>query len=218
LKAALLSFYSRFIQVMPWGDLAIRGSWWLLGLTYIAVFIAILAECNPIHSMWQLGPAETLPTCSKGAVSFLTLAACNLGTDILLLVLPFPILLATKLNLRATIQLSFLFGVGLLVIGITIARIPLILGDQMSQRSRSTWAAIEILCGCVVANTAFYYGIIRDLQKKKGTGNASTSNNNQAGDVRFYMQSKVVQQEAFELEHANTPADNSSSRELILNG
>lgn len=88
-------------------------------------------------------------------MSFLTLAACNLGTDILLLVLPFPILLATKLNLRAyashllaafdrqltccrTIQLSFLFGVGLLVIGITIARIPLILGDQMSQRSRST--------------------------------------------------------------------------------
>merc|ERR1712000_664122 len=79
LKAALLSFYSRFIQVMPWGDLAIRGSWWLLGLTYIAVFIAILAECNPIHSMWQGSCGNITDLFKRGGV--LSHAGCVQSRD-----------------------------------------------------------------------------------------------------------------------------------------
>lgn len=45
------------------------------------------------------------------------------------------------LTIPSKIQLGVLFSIGLLVITITIVRIPLILGDAMSQKARSTVSA-----------------------------------------------------------------------------
>ncbi|KAM5344897.1 hypothetical protein ACJ41O_010759 [Fusarium nematophilum] len=163
LKAALLSFYSRFVQSMSWGKMAVRVLWWFLALTCLAVLVATLAECRPISLKLQLG---------------------------------------------------LLFSIGILLITITIVRVPLILNDSMSQRSRSTWATIEILCGSIVANTPFYYGIVRDLQQKRGT-QSSASNRSQGG--RFYLQSKELNHAAYEMEPSNDlDIDNNSSRELVM--
>ncbi|KAF5003087.1 hypothetical protein FDECE_10346 [Fusarium decemcellulare] len=213
LKAALLSFYSRFVHVMSWGKMAVTTLWWLLAITCIIVFTATLVECRPISLMWKLGPEETRPVCSDGMVYFIAMAVCNIITDIALLVLPFPTLAVARLNLRTKIQLGILFSIGILLITITIVRVPLILNDSMSQKSRSTWATIEILCGCIVANTPFYYGIVRELQHHKGT-QSSVTNPSQAGG-RFYLQSKGPDQRSYELEPANSLGNN-SSRELVI--
>ncbi|KAM5381154.1 hypothetical protein ACJZ2D_003070 [Fusarium nematophilum] len=214
LKAALLSFYSRFVQSMSWGKMAVRVLWWFLALTCLAVLVATLAECRPISLMWKLGPKETRPVCSGSLAYFITMAVCNISTDVALLVLPFPVLLVAKLNTRTKLQLGLLFSIGILLITITIVRVPLILNDSMSQRSRSTWATIEILCGSIVANTPFYYGIVRDLQQKRGT-QSSASNRSQGG--RFYLQSKELNHAAYEMEPSNDlDIDNNSSRELVM--
>ena len=64
------------------------------------------------------------------------------------------------------IQLCLLFSIGTVVVLITILRLPLILTQSLSQRSRSLWASIEILCACIVANAAFFFTLSRDIQRR----------------------------------------------------
>lgn len=48
LKAALLSFYSRFVRVTSWGKIAVNLLWCLLLVSCLVVIVAILAECRPM--------------------------------------------------------------------------------------------------------------------------------------------------------------------------
>ncbi|KAF5697714.1 hypothetical protein FGLOB1_12588 [Fusarium globosum] len=180
LKAALLSFYSRFVRVTSWGKIAVNLLWCLLLVSCLVVIVAILAECRPMSLMWRLASKETQPACQKGMIYFFALVAV-------------------------------LFSIGLLVITITIVRIPLILGDAMSQKARSTWATIEILCSCIVANTPFFYGLLRELGQHKGTQPSATDPSRSEGP--FYLQSKGADHRSYELQAANSDGN---SQELII--
>lgn len=48
LKAALLSFYSRFVRVTNWGKTTVKVLWCLLFVSCLVVIVSILAECRPI--------------------------------------------------------------------------------------------------------------------------------------------------------------------------
>ncbi|RKL03566.1 hypothetical protein BFJ71_g4105 [Fusarium oxysporum] len=135
--------------------------------------------------MWRLTSKETQPVCQKGMVYFFALA----------------------------IQLGVLFSIGLLVITITIVRIPLILNDAMSQKARSTWATIEILCSFIVANTPFFYGLLRELGQHKGTHPSVTNPSRSEGP--FYLQSKGADHRSYELQAATSDGNN-NSQELII--
>ncbi|RKK40536.1 hypothetical protein BFJ66_g11453 [Fusarium oxysporum f. sp. cepae] len=111
------------------------------------------------------------------------------------------------------IQLGVLFSIGLLVITITIVRIPLILNDAMSQKARSTWATIEILCSFIVANTPFFYGLLRELGQHKGTHPSVTNPSRSEGP--FYLQSKGADHRSYELQAATSDGNN-NSQELII--
>ncbi|KAG5299101.1 hypothetical protein I7I50_07633 [Histoplasma capsulatum G186AR] len=65
----------------------------------------------------------------------------------------------TSLDFQAKLQLTLLFLVGILVVAITVTRLPLILSQSVAQSTRSLWASIEIVCSSVVANASFYYAI-----------------------------------------------------------
>lgn len=102
------------------------------------------------------------------------------------------------------IPLILLFLLAGLVIGITIVRLPLILNDSMSQKSRSMvgclsqarfslmltlipqWASIEILCACIVANTAFFYALLKEFQRGHDSRAGESGNVPQNS---FYLQS-----------------------------
>ncbi|KAF4341211.1 hypothetical protein FBEOM_4869 [Fusarium beomiforme] len=158
MKAALLSFYTRFVQVTHWGKIAVKALWCLL---IVSCLVDVEAQ-------------------SKG---------------------------------NTKIQLGILFSIGILLITITIVRIPLILNQAMSQKSRSTWASIEILCSCIVANTPFFYGLLRELGHHKGTHPSVTDPSRSVGP--FYLQSKGADHREYELESVKKDEDN-NSRELII--
>jgi hypothetical protein len=164
LKLCLLSFYSRLMDALERGHAIVRALRALIIITFVAVLIATLTECRPLSIMWHLAPKAQRDTCTRGLANLMTMAIFNIVTDLALIVLPFPILKFIRLDRRAKIQLSFLFGIGLVVVIVTVLRIPLILVAAVSQRSRSMWASIEILCACIVANAAFFLAIVKDLQ------------------------------------------------------
>ncbi|RMJ09848.1 hypothetical protein BHE90_011773 [Fusarium euwallaceae] len=181
LKLSLLSFYSRFVS----SKAVIRGFWWFIVLSYIAVLITTLLECRPMSLMWELGPKSSQPACSRAFANLITMGVFNIVSDIALIILPFPTLRTVQLDLKTKLQLGFLFSLGGVVIVITTLRLPLILNQSLSQKSRSIWAAVEILCACIVANTSFFYALLRDLQRRHDTQTSATRS--QIG--HFYLQS-----------------------------
>ncbi|CAH0052573.1 unnamed protein product [Clonostachys solani] len=172
LKLCLLSFYTRFVDPLEWGKKVITTLRWVICLTFIAVLISTVAECHPLQF--------------RALVNLLVMAVFNIITDIALIILPFPMLRNVRLDRKSKIQLSFLFGIGFVVVVITILRIPLILINSVSQQSRSLWASIETLCACIVANTAFFYTLVKDLQ---GRHSHSKSSSNHVVGGNFYLQS-----------------------------
>ncbi|KAH8736634.1 hypothetical protein BGZ61DRAFT_490240 [Ilyonectria robusta] len=177
LKLCLLAFYSRLVSHLKWGRIAVISMWWIVLATFIAVVIASLTECRPLHLSVSSSISSPPNHCSRGVVNLLVMAVFNALTDIALLALPFPMLYNTQLSRKHKIQLSFLFGIGFVVVAITIIRVPLIL--------ISSWASIEIVCACVVANAAFFYALVKDLQSRNHTHNTSSN----VHSSNFYMQS-----------------------------
>ncbi|KAF4464083.1 hypothetical protein FALBO_9086 [Fusarium albosuccineum] len=137
LKLGLLAFYTRFINVFPWGKVVAQTLWAFIVFTFVAVVITTLAECRPLSLMWALNFEDTDETCHRALGNLILMAVCNIISDVALIILPFPILQHLRLDLKAKLQLGFLFSVGGVVVAITILRLPLILNEDVSQESRS---------------------------------------------------------------------------------
>ncbi|KXH54116.1 hypothetical protein CSAL01_09215 [Colletotrichum salicis] len=89
-----------------------------------------------IHSMWSPDPTGA-NTCHRALGNLVTMAVFNIITDIALIIFPFPIFRHVKLDSKVKVQLVLLFSIAGVVVVITILRLPMILNQAVSQRSRS---------------------------------------------------------------------------------
>ncbi|KAM5359556.1 hypothetical protein ACJZ2D_014364 [Fusarium nematophilum] len=204
LKLCLLTFYSRFGSHVRWWKVAVATLWWAIILTFVGVVMATLMECRPLHFTWDIVPDDQRHSCSQGVANLIVMAVSNAITDLTLLILPFPILYSTRLDRRHKLQLSVLFGIGLVTVAITIVRIPFIFMSSVTQSARSLWASVEIVCACVVANAAFFYTIVKDFQNRSHSHHSS----NNAQNSGFYLQSLQSTSQ-----HANKRQDFTSAEE-----
>ncbi|KAH7137528.1 hypothetical protein B0J13DRAFT_78599 [Dactylonectria estremocensis] len=176
LKLCLLNFYCRFIRVYSLWQAAASALWWALVVTYFAIFILIFTECRPINLYWDPDP-DSQYTCHRALANLLTMGIFNIVTDIALILLPFPILRHSRLPGRQKVQLGILFGIGIIIVTITIVRLPLVVNQSLSIQARTTGATIEILGATIVANAAFYFALLKDVTRghsHSSSGQAST--------------------------------------------
>ncbi|KAJ4252885.1 hypothetical protein NW762_010791 [Fusarium torreyae] len=137
-----------------------------LGITFVAVFISGLAECQPFPHYWQVTP-DPGPKCRQAFGQMLTMASCNAFTDLILIAFPIPIILSTQIATKRKVLLIMLFSFGLLTVGITLYRIPHIIDANGSQVVRSMWASIEILAATAVGNIVALGSFLRDSGVKR---------------------------------------------------
>ncbi|KAM0541357.1 hypothetical protein ACHAPJ_013277 [Fusarium lateritium] len=137
-----------------------------LGITFVAVFISGLAECQPFPHYWQVTP-DPGPQCRQAFGQMLTMASCNAFTDLILIAFPIPIILSTQIATKRKVLLIMLFSFGLLTVGITLYRIPHIIKANGSQVVRSMWASIEILAATAVGNIVALGSFLRDSGVKR---------------------------------------------------
>ncbi|QDS73455.1 hypothetical protein FKW77_008879 [Venturia effusa] len=123
---------------------------------------------------WEYDPEHKI-VCQKAMVNLLVMAVLNMVTDIALFLLPLPVLWKLQLSMKQKLQLGLVFGVGIFVIAVTTARIPVILEHSVDQKTRSRWASIEIVTACLVANVAFFYALLKDLRDGHSDSRASIS-------------------------------------------
>ncbi|PGH37085.1 hypothetical protein GX50_00068 [[Emmonsia] crescens] len=158
MKLCLLRFYKR----LETGSNKVHYSLQILRAFIVASFfatlLATLFECQPLYIFW--GHEYLHHPCRKGMSNLLTMGTLNIATDLALILFPIPMLWRmTSLDFQAKLQLTLLFLVGILVVAITITRLPLIFSQSVAQSTRSLWASIEIVCASIVANASFYYAL-----------------------------------------------------------
>ncbi|KAJ4413715.1 hypothetical protein N0V85_003455 [Neurospora sp. IMI 360204] len=134
--------------------------------TFIAVIISDVVECRPFHKYSQVLP-DPGGQCRQGYVQLITMAVCNIITDLLLVFFPIPMIIRSQMSLKRKIQLVLLFSLSLGVVGVTVYRVPHIIHAHGSQQSRSLYASVELLFATAASNALVLGSFVRDRGVKK---------------------------------------------------
>ena len=167
LKYAILEFFKRLN--VSWErsyDVALLFIRCTLIATFVAVVISDLAECRPFSNYWQVLP-DPGGQCRQGYAQLLTMAVCNIVTDLLLVFFPIPVIIRSQMSTKRKIQLVLLFSLSLVVVAITIYRVPQIIRERGSQQSRSLYASVELLFATAASNALVLGSFVRDRGVKK---------------------------------------------------
>lgn len=168
LKSTILEFFRRLTDV-SWERAYQHALWgvrWTLILTFVAVVISDLAECQPFTHYWQVVP-DPGAQCRQGYAQLITMAVCNVLTDLLLVFFPIPVILRSHVSWKRKLQLTLLFSLSLAVVGVTIYRVPHIIRQNGRQQSRSLMASVELIFATAAANALVLGSFVRDRGVKK---------------------------------------------------
>lgn len=167
-----------------WGLRAIRI---FLVVTFVAVVIATLAECQPFTHYWQVKPTPK-PQCRQGFAQLITMGVADIITDVLLIAFPIPIILHSGMPLKRKISLVALFSLSAVLIVITGARVPMVIERRGVQQFRSMFASSEILAATIVSNAIVLGSFLRDrgLKKAKFKAPSTTDSMERRGSARTH--------------------------------
>lgn len=109
-KTSLLTFY---LQISPqkWFKMSI---WVVIGLVAcytITIAGCLLFSCRPIKASWDPYSFET-GDCINTAVLYIAIAVANIVSDVLLFIIPIPMIVRLKMPLAPKIGAGIMFGIG----------------------------------------------------------------------------------------------------------
>ncbi|OOQ90380.1 putative integral membrane protein Pth11-like [Penicillium brasilianum] len=162
--------------------------------TLVAVVIATLAECQPMDHYWQVIP-DPGPSCRSGYAQLITMGACDVITDLLLVAFPVPIILMAQMPIKRKLALVTLFCLSLILVAITCYRVPSVIERRGAQPYRSLVASFEILAATAVSNLVVIGSFVRDrgakkLKYKRAQGSASVT---ESMDNSYVRRNTVMQ-------------------------
>ncbi|KAG8165136.1 hypothetical protein KVR01_005411 [Diaporthe batatas] len=124
IKLSILHFYSvvfrgkdAFAKVV-YGVMAIVLAYWI-GTFWTDAFL-----CNPPRKAWDV---DIPGTCGNANMMYTAMASADLIIDVIVILLPMPILWTLQLKTSKKILLTAVFGLGFVIIGITCVRIKYML-------------------------------------------------------------------------------------------
>ena len=82
---------------------------YFLAVTFVAVVIATLAECQPFEHYWQVVP-DPGTKCRQGIAQLMTMATSDVITDLLLVCFPVPIVLKSNMPVKRYRSRCFFIG------------------------------------------------------------------------------------------------------------
>ncbi|CAK7212420.1 hypothetical protein SBRCBS47491_001457 [Sporothrix bragantina] len=168
LKVAILEFFKRISDALSerFSQIALIAIRCILIITFIAVVISDLSECQPFGHYWRVYP-DPGGQCRQGFVQLLTVSVCNVVTDLLLVLFPIPIIFFSHQSTKRKVQLILLFSLSLGVVGITLYRVTRVIQEHGNQQLRSLLASVEILFATAAANSLVLGSFVRDRGVKK---------------------------------------------------
>ncbi|KAI1113143.1 hypothetical protein F5Y14DRAFT_231478 [Nemania sp. NC0429] len=168
LKFAILDFFKRLTSTF-WRrshDVTLNIIRGLLVVTFVAIVIASLTECQPFDRYWQVLP-DPGGQCRQGYIQLIIMATSNIMTDLVLVIFPVPIILTSHMGPKRKLQLTLLFCLSLAPVGSTIYRVVYVFRTHGSQQMRSLIASVELLFAATAANALVLGSFVRDRGTKK---------------------------------------------------
>ncbi|KAK3685176.1 hypothetical protein B0T22DRAFT_482166 [Podospora appendiculata] len=121
IKTSIVYTYLRFAVTTTFRNLCI-GTITVHALFFFICFVVTLAQCNPLHRMWDL--TKTVEgTCINTTAFFYFTSAFNIITDIWILALPIKTLREIHRPTREKVALLIIFGVGTFAAVASIVRL-----------------------------------------------------------------------------------------------
>lgn len=115
-KCAILVFYTQLFGVNR------RFRWLCFGMmgcvvTYCVVFFFIEAfNCNPVAKVWHSLSFQGPSTCFDNSFVEFVIGGFNIGTDLVILVMPIPLILRLQMNFSRKVGLLLIFSTGALCV------------------------------------------------------------------------------------------------------
>lgn len=151
-KLSILHFYTVIFH-LKWFRIAAYTVMVLAVLYSLAALLEIFLSCFPMPYLWDpLGNPGG--SCINLAQSWLAVGLTNLIEDVLIILLPLPVLWRLKLDTRRKLALSAIFSLGIFIIAVTGVRIKVILEFDPRDASYGLgpitfWSILEPLLGVI---------------------------------------------------------------------
>ncbi|KAL0936270.1 uncharacterized protein CTRU02_208485 [Colletotrichum truncatum] len=208
IKISILCMYLRFAVTRTFNVLCLYTIGFHV-IFFIICIVVTLAQCQPLHRMWDL--TKTVQGhCINTTAFFYFTSGFNIITDIWILVLPIKTLMGILRPRKEKIALTIIFGVGAFATITSIVRLHTIytytLAEDPFRESIlvNIWSILEINIGIICASVPalkplFTPKALREAtSRKKRTGyqyhsqersgfNSNTSENGGAGDQPYAM-------------------------------
>ncbi|RYP81007.1 hypothetical protein DL769_002187 [Monosporascus sp. CRB-8-3] len=152
-KISILHFYLTIFRQTPF----IRAVYIVIGLCvafWFGAFFGTAFFCNPPKKLWL---PETPGHCGDSNALYTSCASSDLAIDIIVILLPMPVLWGLQLPRAKKIALTFVFGMGFMIIAITAVRIKFMLeldytDPTYTVSNMAVFSAMVPLLGIVNAN------------------------------------------------------------------
>lgn len=174
-KVTVVEFLQRLVG-QSWiksYEIGVRIIYSFLGLTFVAVVISTLTECQPFDHYWQVVPDPGFQ-CRTAIAQLITMGICDTVTNLVLVVFPIPLVIMSTMPVKKKVQLVFLFLLSLILVAITAYRLPSTIARHEAQQYRSLLASLEILAATGVANAIVIGSFVRDKGVKKAKFRAAS--------------------------------------------
>lgn len=118
---------------------------WSIVVSWVAAMLTHSLHCLPVHKNWQILPHPG-KECSMGFSTNIVIAAGNVLSDLMLLVVPVFMLADAHIPLARKFKIGSLLSLGLFVMSFDILRCVLSLGSSADAAAGSAWAQREAVC------------------------------------------------------------------------
>lgn len=213
-KVCMLLIYSRLTMGLK-ERFAVKLLAGYVALGFIGTEIAMFALCRPYNQYWAVPPND-IDQCAFYRKYSLPQAVFNISSDALMLAIPLPLLIRSRLPIKQKIAMVFIFSMGLFVIiaGIMSKSFAL-LPQNLDNIVYAFWYLREASVAVYVANMPLLWPMIRAMVKfitrekdtilSKGTGNGTG----------YELKSRKMQSQRLPDQETGT-WDGHSSQEMIV--
>ncbi|KAJ5356107.1 hypothetical protein N7517_010716 [Penicillium concentricum] len=143
-KLSVLCFYNR---VLRRGATWVRPTLWVVGTLcvcwLIGAWLATTFQCTPIDASWEAVPDAK---CFKQWKFFTGTAAPSAILDLIILLIPLPLLWSLHMTKAKKIMLTGLFICGYSVVILSVGRLITLLKAGSALEADLTWSTIEYIC------------------------------------------------------------------------
>ncbi|KAK3297225.1 uncharacterized protein B0H64DRAFT_440698 [Chaetomium fimeti] len=168
-KLALLFSYRRFVPIGAY-RLTLFTVITACVLFHLSFLLIQLNLCQPIRKQWD--PAITYGSCIPGVPFYTSMASITIVFDVTVMLLPFPVLLHSRIQTRKKVVLLGLFGLGVFITVIQIIRIQTVaqLANYTDSAPLILWSAVETNLGLVVANVPTLAPLVKYYSERTSRG------------------------------------------------